>query len=174
MDDAHRFAPPALTGGDAVAARSAGVGDFAFEEGHWAVRHRKLRKRLADSSDWLEFDGTCVAGQMMAGAACYEDNLLNDPDGAYRAAAVRRLDWRTGLWSIWWWDERVAGIDPPLTGRFVDGVGTFFGESLWAGTPIRVRYIWDHAAPGVPRWQQAFSADQGATWETNWFMEFRR
>jgi len=42
------------------------------------------------------------------------------------------------------------------------------------GRAVRVRYIWDMPTPAVPRWQQAFSLDHGTSWETNWFMEFRR
>ena len=110
----------------------------------------------------------------MAGVAGYEDNVLDHPKGAYRAAGLRRIDPKTGLWSIWWWDGRLSEIDPPVTGRFEEGVGTFFGDSVLADKPIRVRYIWDMPQAGVPRWQQAFSSDNGASWETNWYMEFRR
>jgi len=148
--------------------------DFSFEYGHWAVHHRKLRKRLAGSDDWYEFTGTTVAGPLMGGAAGYEDNVLNDPTGPYRAEGLRRFDSRAGLWSIWWWDGRYPEIDPPVVGRFEHGVGIFFGDSSLEGKSIRVRYIWDMPTAGVPRWRQAFSADGGATWETNWIMEFRR
>lgn len=164
----------ALTAPLPAAPKAARGNDFAFQDGHWTVHHRKLRKRLAGSSDWFEFGGTCTAGPLMGGLAGYEDNVLYDPGGSYRAEGLRRFDKHSGLWSIWWWDERFSEIEPPLSGRFVDGIGIFFGDSLWDGKPIRVRFIWDHAAPGVPRWQQAFSADDGATWETNWCMEFRR
>lgn len=156
------------------AAAAVPLEDFSFEEGRWTVHHRKLRKRLAGSSDWYEFAGTCQAGPLMGGLANYEDNVLDDPTGPYRAAALRRFDPKTGLWSIWWWDERIAAIDPPMIGRFDNGVGTFFGDSLWEGKPIKVRFIWAIPVPGAPHWQQAFSADGGAIWETNWTMEFRR
>lgn len=36
--------------------------------------------------------------------------------------------------------------------------------------PIKLRFLWTMAAPDVPRWEQAFSSDGGATWETNWVM----
>ena len=110
----------------------------------------------------------------MGGLGCYEDNLLDAPTGRYRAAALRRFDPRTGLWSIWWWDERFSEIEPPVVGTFENGVGTFFGDTLLDGKPIKMRYIWDMPEAGVPRWQQAFSGDGGASWETNWYMEFRR
>ena len=148
--------------------------DFSFQEGRWRVHHRKLRKRLAGNDDWYEFCGTTQAGPLMAGLAGYEDNFLDDPTGPYRAEGLRRFDPRTGLWSIWWWDGRFSEIDPPVTGKFENGAGTFYGDSLWEGKPIRVRYIWDMPTAGVPHWQQAFSPDNGASWETNWHMEFRR
>lgn len=148
--------------------------DFSFQEGRWTVHHRKLRKRLGGSSDWIEFSGTTQAGPLMEGLAGYEDNFLDDPAGAYRAEGLRRFDPKTGLWSIWWWDGRFSEIDPPVTGKFENGVGTFFGDSVWEGKPIRVRYIWDMPRPGIPHWQQAFSPDNGASWETNWHMDFTR
>lgn len=68
----------------------------------------------------------------------------------------------------------LCGIDPQVVGKFENGVGLFFGDSMWDGKPIKVRFIWDMPLPGVPHWQQAFSSDGGLSWETNWHMEFRR
>ena len=39
---------------------------------------------------------------------------------------------------------------------------------------MRVRFEWNHASANGAHWQQAFSMDDGATWETNWHMWFRR
>jgi len=151
-----------------------GLRDFSFQDGRWSVRHRTLRKRLAGNDEWIEFGGTCTCGPLMGGMAGYEDNFLDRPTGAYRAAGLRRFDHHTGLWSIWWWDERFSEIEPPVMGKFENGAGTFFGDSLLDGKRIKVRFIWDMLMPGIPRWQQAFSLDDGTTWETNWYMEFRR
>jgi len=170
-----------ITGGALAAATlsvpasaNTGLRDFSFQEGGWTVRHRRLRKGFVGSHEWIEFGGTCTSGPLMAGMASYEDNFLDDPAGAYRAEGLRRFDPRTGLWSIWWWDERFSEIEPPVTGKFEKGVGTFFGDTVWQGKPIKVRYIWDMPKPRVPHWQQAFSLDNGANWETNWYMEFLR
>ena len=35
-----------------------GAAGFDFLHGGWAVRHSKLRERLAGSTDWYEFPGT--------------------------------------------------------------------------------------------------------------------
>jgi hypothetical protein len=42
------------------------------------------------------------------------------------------------------------------------------------GKNIKIRFIWNANPGSNPTWEQAFSADGGATWETNWIMEFER
>jgi hypothetical protein len=37
-----------------------GLHDFDFLVGQWQVRHRRLKERLADSHEWVEFEGTCA------------------------------------------------------------------------------------------------------------------
>ena len=61
-----------------------------------------------------------------------------------------------------------------MRGRFEDGVGTFYGEDVFEGRPIRVRFLWSDITPVSARWAQAFSPDGGETWETNWIMDFTR
>jgi hypothetical protein len=147
---------------------------FAFQTGEWRVLHRKLKQRLVGSNDWFQFDGTCRAWAILGGNGNIGDNWLHDPNGAYAAAAVRRLDPETGVWSIWWVDSRFPGIDQPLHGTFKDGVGTFHSEDALNGKPIRVRFIWSKITSDSAQWEQAFSPDNGATWETNWVMTFER
>ncbi|WP_374472231.1 DUF1579 domain-containing protein [Phenylobacterium sp.] len=150
------------------------MGDFGFQTGEWRVRHRKLKARLAGCEDWVEFEGTCRAFEVMGGEANVEDNVLDDPAGAYRAAAFRRRDPETGVWSIWWADGRAGGLDTPVRGGFVDGVGTFLARDTLDGRPILVRFVWSEITATTARWEQAFSADEGATWEVNWVMAFER
>jgi hypothetical protein len=149
--------------------------DFAFMSGSWAVHHRQLKERLADDTQWWEFEGTTRAWLLMNGDANLDDNVLDHPKGSYRAITLRRMEPKTREWSIWWLDHRFGGtLDPPMKGSFKDGVGTFFGEDALRGKPIHVRFIWSHITASSARWEQAFSADAGATFETNWVMNFRR
>lgn len=152
------------------------MGDFGFQTGAWRVRHRKLKGRLVGSTEWVEFGGTCEAFEVMGGEANVEDNVLDDPAGGYRAAAFRRRDPATGQWSIWWHDGRFGSgaLDSPVVGGFVDGVGTFLADDTLDGRPIKVRFVWSDITRDSARWEQAFSADGGATWEVNWVMTFQR
>lgn len=151
-----------------------GVHAFAFQTGAWRVHHRKRKQRLAGSTDWVEFDGTCTAWELLGGHGNVDDHFLDDPAGAYRAATFRRRDPRSGLWSIWWFDPRFPGLEPPVHGGFSNGVGTFLADDQLGGRPIKVRFLWSGITRAAARWEQAFSPDGGSTWETNWLMTFSR
>jgi hypothetical protein len=151
-----------------------GVNDFDFFIGNWRVHHRRLKERLANSHEWIEFDGTSNAQKILGGLGNMDDNVLNLPGGAYRAVTFRTYDPAKKLWSIWWIDSRHPGpLDPPVIGRFENGVGTFYADDTFNRKPIRVRYLWTNLS-ATPRWEQAFSEDGGKTWETNWIMDFTR
>ena len=154
----------------------AGLSDFDFLVGEWQVHHRRLKERLAGNSEWIEFQGTSAAHKLMGGYALVDDNVLDFPAGAYRAAGLRSFDARTGVWSIWWLDSRMplGPLDPPVRGRFQEGVGTFLADETFNGKPIRVRFTWSKITPTSAHWEQAFSPDAGASWETNWVMDFTR
>jgi hypothetical protein len=148
--------------------------DFDFLIGRWMVAHRRLRRRLAGDDAWDEFAGACEMRPLIGGLGNVDDNVLELPEGSYRAAAVRLFDPGERRWSIWWIDGRVLGLEPPVHGRFENGIGTFVGEDAFEGRPILVRFVWSEIRPASARWQQAFSPDGGATWETNWDMRFTR
>jgi hypothetical protein len=148
--------------------------DFDFLHGDWRVRHRKLKRRLAGCDDWTEFTGTVQARPALDGRGNVDDNVLDTPEGRVTALTVRVFDPAADTWTIHWLDSRRATFDPPLVGRFAQGVGTFFGDDAHEGRPVRVRFVWTPLTADSARWEQAFSADDGATWETNWIMEFTR
>ncbi|MGA8302357.1 MAG: hypothetical protein WA691_05700 [Thermoplasmata archaeon] len=104
-----------------------------------------------------------------------DDATIELPGGPYRAVAFRAFNPATKEWSIWWLDSRFPGrLDPPVVGHFESGVGTFFADDTFEGTSIRVRFLWTKTDSPRPHWEQAFSMDNGTTWETNWEMDFER
>ena len=146
--------------------------DFDFLIGSWHIHNRRLRERLAGSSDWEEFDATSVARPLLDGMG-NEDEFRTDHDGGFIGMSFRFFDPTTGRWSIYWADSRRCGVlDPPVFGTFDRDVGVFEGEDMYDGRPILVRFVWSGVATTTPRWEQAFSADGGSSWESNWVMEF--
>jgi uncharacterized protein DUF1579 len=157
-----------------AAANLVGLHDFDFQVGDWRVHHRV--KRPTGSDPWLEFEGTCSNRGLMDGWANVEDHTFNKPNGVSHGVGLRAYDPKTGQWAIWWIDGRAphGNLDPPVKGRFDKGVGTFYSDYVDQGKPMRVRFIWSNITSTSARWEQAFSSDAGATWETNWTMDFRR
>ena len=153
-----------------------GQHDFDFFVGHWRAHHKRLKKWLANSHEWIEFEGTTLTQTILGGFGNLDDNVLEAPTGTYRAATLRSFDPKSEEWSIWWLDSRSpkGPLDPPMRGRFHEGVGTFYADNTLDGKPIRVRFIWSKITPSSCQWEQAYSLDSGVTWETNWIMNFTR
>jgi hypothetical protein len=151
-----------------------GRADFDFFIGRWRVRHHRLQRRLEGDTRWDDFDGTSEMRPILGGLGNMDDYVIELPAGTYRAATIRLFDPAKLLRSIWWIDARHPGLEPPVHGKFKDGVGTFLGDDVFNGRPIRVRFIWSEITAASARWEQAFSDDGGATWETNWIMRFER
>lgn len=149
--------------------------DFDFEFGRWNVKHRRLRKRLEQCTDWELFDGTAETYPVLGGNGNIEDNVLDISTGTYRAVALRSFDPVSKNWAIWWLDGRSPhALDVPVIGRFEDGIGIFFADDIHESQPLRVRFTWSRTDSLSPRWEQAMSVDGGVTWETNWTMDFER
>jgi hypothetical protein len=146
--------------------------DFDFFMGSWKVHNRRLRKRLAGSDDWDEFEATVVARPLLDGMG-NEDEFRTDYDGGFIGMSFRFFDPEKKLWSIYWADTRRCGeLDPPVFGTFSGDTGVFEGDDTLEGSPILVRFIWSGVTTQTPRWEQAFSENGGETWETNWVMDF--
>lgn len=158
----------------AASAESAEARRFDFLHGRWNVVHRKLRERLVGNTDWFEFPGTLEVAPILGGLGNFDENVLSDPKGTYQASSLRLFDPRQQQWSIWWLDARLPGIDPPVVGGFRGPKGTFYSRDVFKDQPIRVRTTYEPLTSNHAQWTQAFSAHEGASWEVNWVMDFRR
>lgn len=149
-----------------------GRSDFDFVFGHWHVHNRKL----ADVTDpaceeWIEFDATSAAEPVLGGLG-HTDRIWTD---AFEGFTLRQFDPGARVWRIWWASSgRPGHLDPYVEGAFTDGVGQFFCDDVLGGHRVKVRFRWTTRDVNAPRWEQAFSYDDGATWRTNWTMDLTR
>jgi hypothetical protein len=141
--------------------------DFDYLVGDWALRNRKLKSRLTHSTEWISFESEVQMHQILGGVGNidkYTDSASGKP---YEGVALRLFDTRTKLWSIYWADSQSGALDPPVVGSFANKIGHFFARDTYKGQPIIVVFRWDVRNPQRPIWSQAFSADEGKTWEWN-------
>jgi hypothetical protein len=152
-----------------------GTHDFDFLHGTWRIRNRRLRQPLTGSAEWFEYDGSSVERPLWGGRSNIEEYEATLPDGTrVHGLALRLYDPKARRWTIHWSDSRRGTLDPAMYGVFHDGVGVFQSHEEYEGRMILIRFHWRSLGPDEARWEQAFSADGGTTWETNWIMEFTR
>ena len=152
-----------------------GSHDFDFLFGDWTVRNWRLERPLSGSPDSFEFDAACTARPLWGGKANIDEFAFDSPNGAFEGGTLRIYDRASGLWSLYWATPERGLITTPNVGSFDDrGVGEFFSNETYEGKEIICRYTWTQKGPAQCSWEQAFSTDKGATWETNWTMAFTR
>jgi hypothetical protein len=151
-----------------------GAHDFDFQTGHWRIHNRRLKERLQGCTEWETFEATQEA-RLLAGGLGNVDSFITDHWPGFAGMSLRLYNPRTRRWSIYWGSNRIDGLEPPAVGSFdADGVGVFEGRQELDGRPILVRFTWSHITRNGARWEQAFSPDDGKTWETNWYMTMTR
>jgi hypothetical protein len=149
--------------------------DWRWLVGNWDVWHERLRGRLEGSTTWDKFAGKSNCWLTLGGLGTIDDNLLDLPAGTYRAVGARAFDPATNQWAIWWLDGRMAGkLDAPVRGGFRGTEGEFQGPDVYRGTPVTVRFRWHETHSRRPHWDQAYSTDDGKSWEINWRNYFTR
>lgn len=150
-----------------------GAADFDFLLGDWIVRNRRLRERLTGCTEWLEFTARSSERRILNGLGVEEEYRTEFWPG-FVGMALRLYNPQTRLWSIYWADSIRGVMEAPVVGAFSGDNGVFEGSDVVNGRPIRVRFVWSDTGTDTPRWEQAFSADDGRSWETNWLMDFAR
>lgn len=151
-----------------------GQHDFDFFAGSWKIHNRRLRNPLTGSNTWVEFEGTSVTHKLWGGRANVGEGEFDDPSGHIQGMTLRLYDPQTHLWSLYWANSRLGTLGVPTIGYFTNGRGEFYDHEVYQGKAIFVRFLWLNIKPNSCRWEQAFSADGGKTWETNWTIDFER
>lgn len=149
------------------ASPTSSVKDFDYLIGNWKLKNRKLKSRLTNCTEWIEFQSKVEMHQILGGNGSidkYTDTASGKP---YEGVALRLFNTKTKLWSIYWADSNAGTLDPPVVGSFENKIGHFFCKDIFNGKPIIVVFRWDVRNPNLPIWSQAFSADNGKTWEWN-------
>jgi hypothetical protein len=151
------------------ASTSSSQNDFDFLVGKWKMHHRKLKRRLENCKDWTEFESTDENHKILNGIGDV-DILSATFDGKpFEGFTLRLFNPKTKLWSLYWVASDVGVLDPPVVGSFENNVGHFFTKDIFNGKKIIMLFRWDVRDKDHPIWSQAFSPDNGKTWEWNWY-----
>jgi hypothetical protein len=148
--------------------------DFDFYIGKWNIRNRKLKERLNNCDEWIEFDSTDDTSPLLNGFANMNKFSATFDGTPFEGIAIRLFNPQTKLWSIYWADSNAVSFDPPMVGSFEGNIGKLYCKDTFQGKDILVLFHWDKTDIDNPVWSQAFSTDNGITWEWNWYMYAKR
>ncbi|MEU4384589.1 hypothetical protein [Promicromonospora sp. NPDC023805] len=152
-----------------------GQRDFNWEIGTWRTTVQVLADPLSESPDqWLEFAGTSTVRPLADRRANVVELDVSGPNGRIEALNLRLYEPQAQRWSLTFVNLRDGLLTPAVYGGFRDGVGEFYGDDQLDGRPIKVRFLIVRVSKDEARFEQAFSADGGTTWETNWIAVDRR
>jgi len=156
----------ALPAAAAAPARD-GAKDFDFHLGAWHTHIRRLVHPLSGSQEWAELDGRMFTRAAWDGAQL-ETIEAKGPGGAVENSLTFFLyDTAAHQWTVRFADRAEGVLSTPLIGEFKDGRGEFIDQEPYHGRNILVRAIWSKVTPTTHHFEQAFSDDNGKTWEIN-------
>jgi hypothetical protein len=148
--------------------------DFDFYIGKWRVKNRKLKTRLNGCTEWDEFEATDEVYKTLNGLGNIGHFRTTIAGKSFEGMTVRLFNPETKLWSIYWADSSKGILDVPVVGSFSENTGQFYTKDIFEGREILMVFNWDKTDRDNPVWSQAFSADNGKSWEWNWYMHASR
>lgn len=169
--------PTALASETATPAAAGTARDFDYLIGSWKIHLKKLVHPLSGSKEWIEADGTVTCRHIFNGKGEVEEFDVENKAKAFaiHGLAVRLFNAQTQKWSIYWANEKNGAMDAvPQVGGFNGDEGEFLAHDTYEGKPIIIRFHWSRIHSAAPHFEQAFSADDGKSWEVNWITEQTR
>jgi len=143
--------------------------DFDFEHGRWRTSLRRLVQPLSGSQQWADYGGTSIVHPLLGGRANLVELDVSGPMGRIEGVSLRLFDTARQRWTLNYSNVAGGALELPMSGGFAGGPhGVFYSADTFKGRSILVRFVIDALDPDHCRFEQAFSADGGATWEVNW------
>ncbi len=129
-----------------------------FWLGEWELTHSggKSSNRITKI-----LDGCVVLEEFTGGAGSKLDGK-----------SYSTFDTATKKWKQTWVDNTAAYLD--FEGGKVDGDMAFWREAQKDGQKFQQRMIWRDVKPDSLKWLWQRSDDRGATWSTQWEIDYRR
>lgn len=160
----------ALLAAAAPAVARDGQGDFDWEVGRWKTEVTVLRNPLSgEPPNWVEYRGETVVKPVLEGRANLVELSVSGPAGKVEGTSLRLYSPQSAQWSINFASLADGLLTAPVFGTFdAAGKGVFVGTDRLGAKTILVRFVVTRRSSTSANFEQAFSGDGGATWETNW------
>lgn len=145
--------------------------NFKFHNGIWKTTVKVLKNPLSGSKEWLEYTGTTTVSEINNGKANIVELDVEGATGKIEGTSLRLYNPKTKQWSLNYANMKSGNLEVPAIGGFKNGRGEFYNEDTYKGKKILVRFIISNITENAIHFEQAFSEDDGKTWELNWIAD---
>lgn len=142
--------------------------DFDWEHGEWETHLLRLDAPLSGSTRWVEYRGLSRVSPALDGRANLVELSVEGETGRIEGLSLRLYNPEARQWSLHFANIRSGELTVPTVGAFAGDCGEFYAQDTFGGRAVLVRFVIQRLSPDTARFEQAFSADGGRTWEVNW------
>ena len=152
------------------------IKNFDFLIGKWTVLNKRLKERLKNSTEWIEFTGEMETKPILNGLGLMDEMKSSHFGDEFIGLSIRMVDPKTNIWTIYWADTASPEnyLKEQVVGEFKNGIGEFYGKEYYQGKEYKLRFTWEMKSETIAQWEQAYFDELNNEWETNWIMEFTR
>ena len=147
--------------------------DFDWDYGTWKTHQKRRLHPLTGSTTWVEYHGTDVVRKIWDGANTGTIEA-DGPAGHLEIFSMRLYNPDSRQWSVDFTNSATGVLSQPVFGEFKDGRADFYDQEPYDGRMIMVRFSVSDITADTCHFEQAFSADGGKTWETNFIVDEER
>ena len=148
--------------------------DFDFFLGRWQIANRRLKVRLTGCTEWESFPGVTEARPTLGGLGNIDDGVFERQSGIVRGMTLRLFNPGSREWCLHWADSISGALFTPMVGRFGQGVGASMHRKQTTTPPCLAALSGPISRQIHVTGSRRYLTDGGATWETNWTMDFSR
>ena len=150
------------------------IQNFDFLIGKWTVLNKRLKERLKNNTDWIEFTAHMETKPILNGLGLMDEMKSSHFGDNFIGFSIRMVNPQTNIWTIYWADTSTPEnyLKEQVVGEFKNGIGTFYGNEIYQGKKYKLRFTWKKYEENTALWEQAYFDVNANEWETNWIMEF--
>ena len=152
------------------------IKNFDFLIGKWNVLNKRLKERLINSNEWIEFPAEMETKPFLNGLGLMDEMKSSHFGDDFIGFSIRMVNPKTNIWTIYWADTSNPEnyLKEQVVGGFENGIGEFYGKEYYQGKEYKLRFTWKKESANTAQWEQAYFDELKNEWETNWTMEFTR
>jgi hypothetical protein len=129
---------------------------------------KRLKHPLTGSAEWVDLHGTVAVRKVWDRRAQLEEVEADGPNGHFEDLRLFLYNLEAHQWSLNFANSKIGVLGvPPTIGEFQNGRGEFYDQETYNGRTILARIVWSDITADSHKFEQAFSDDNGKTWEPN-------